>query len=44
MENERTIAKFEIERVYWETRHIDWGIITDHDLPDTFVRNIEWVH
>jgi hypothetical protein len=44
LEDERTIAKFEIERNYWETRHIDWGIITDKDLPDAFVRNIEWVH
>ncbi|OMD99962.1 transposase [Paenibacillus odorifer] len=44
LENERTIAKFEIERVYWTERHVDWGIITDHDLPDILIRNIEWVH
>ncbi|THF72733.1 TnsA endonuclease N-terminal domain-containing protein [Cohnella fermenti] len=44
MEDERTIAKFEIERIYWETRHVDWGIIIDTDLPDELVRNIEWVH
>lgn len=44
MEDERTIAKFEIERVYWETRHIDWGIVIDKDLPDVLIRNIEWVH
>lgn len=44
LEDERTIAKFEIERIYWETRHVNWGIITDHDLPDALVRNIEWVH
>ncbi|WP_054025278.1 heteromeric transposase endonuclease subunit TnsA [Bacillus sp. FJAT-28004] len=44
LENERTIAKFEIERVYWEERHVDWGIITDQDLPDVLIRNIEWIH
>ncbi|MBB3111777.1 hypothetical protein FHS18_003845 [Paenibacillus phyllosphaerae] len=44
LENERTIAKFEIERVYWETHHLDWGIIIDKDIPDVMVRNIEWVH
>lgn len=44
LENERTIAKFEIERIYWETHHVDWGIITDQDLPDVLIRNIEWVH
>lgn len=44
MENERTIAKFEIERVYWETHNVDWGIITELDLSDILIRNIEWVH
>jgi hypothetical protein len=44
LEDERTIAKFEIERIYWEARHVDWGIVTDSDLPDALIRNIEWVH
>ncbi|MCM3081677.1 TnsA endonuclease N-terminal domain-containing protein [Brevibacillus invocatus] len=44
LEDKRTIEKFEIERRYWESRHVDWGIITDLDIPDYFVRNIEWVH
>ncbi|CAM4016314.1 TnsA endonuclease N-terminal domain-containing protein [Cohnella lubricantis] len=43
-EDDRTIEKFEIERVYWETRNIDWGIITYQDLPEPLIRNIEWVH
>lgn len=38
------IAKFEIERVYWETHNVDWGMITDNDLPEALVRNIEWIH
>lgn len=44
LENERTIEKFEIERLYWESRYIDWGMITDHDLPEALIQNIEWVH
>lgn len=44
VEDERTIEKFEIERLYWESRHIDWGMITDRDLPEALIRNIEWVH
>lgn len=44
VEDERTIEKFEIERLYWESRHIDWGMITDQDLPEALIRNIEWVH
>lgn len=44
IENERTIEKFVIERLYWESRHVDWGMITDQDLPEALIRNIEWVH
>ena len=44
IEDERTIEKFEIERRYWEARHVDWGMITDQDLPEALIRNIEWVH
>lgn len=44
VEDERTIEKFEIERRYWESRHVDWGMITDQDLPDALIRNIEWIH
>lgn len=44
LEDDRTIAKFEIERMYWESRHIEWGIVVEDDLPDILIRNIEWVH
>ncbi|ALP37417.1 transposase [Paenibacillus sp. IHB B 3084] len=44
LENERVLAKFEIERVYWETHQVDWGIVTERDLPYTSIRNVEWVH
>lgn len=44
VEDGRTIEKFEIERIYWENRHVDWGIVIDSDLPNILIRNIEWVH
>ncbi|ASJ53817.1 hypothetical protein BP422_09800 [Brevibacillus formosus] len=44
LEDKRTIEKFEIERRYRESHHVDWGIITGLDIPDYVVRNIEWVH
>ena len=44
IEDERTIEKFEIERMYWESHHVDWGIIVDSDLPRRLIRNIEYVH
>lgn len=40
----RTLEKFEIERRYWAERGVDWGIITERDLPKTAIRIIEWAH
>ncbi len=40
----RTIEKLEIERRYWVERGVDWGIVTEQDIPQTIVRNIAWVH
>lgn len=44
LENARVIDKFEIERTYWESRDIDWGIVTEKDIPQTISRNVEWLH
>ncbi|MFJ9502074.1 TnsA endonuclease N-terminal domain-containing protein [Brevibacillus centrosporus] len=44
LDSHRVIEKFEIERRYWAKRNIDWGIVTEVDIPKIFVRNIEWVH
>jgi hypothetical protein len=44
LENERTIEKFEIECCYWEDRGIDWGIITEKEIPKEMVENVEWLH
>jgi hypothetical protein len=44
LENERTIEKFEIERTYWETRGIDWGIVTEKEMPKDLIQNVEWLH
>lgn len=35
----RTIEKLEIERVYWKSRNVDWGIIIADILPKYFVKN-----
>ncbi len=37
----RVIEKFELERRYWQARGVDWGIITERDMPTTVVNNIE---
>jgi hypothetical protein len=40
----RVIDKFEIERRYWLERNVDWGIVTENDLPEMLVANLEWFH
>lgn len=39
----RTLEKLEIERVYWERRGAQWTIVTELDLSNGFVSNLEWI-
>lgn len=40
-----TLEKLEIERRYWtEAKGIDWGIVTNKEINDIRVKNIEWLH
>lgn len=38
------INRYEIERKYWESKGIDWGIVTQKDIPVTRAKNISWVY
>lgn len=40
----RTIEKFEIEREYWSRKNVDWGIVTELDIPKVICRNIAYLH
>lgn len=40
----RVLEKFEIERVYWERQNIDWGIVTELEIPKTMARNSSYIH
>jgi len=40
----RTLEKFEIERLYYQAHHIDWGIVTERDIPMVLAKNVEFVH
>jgi len=42
--NDRTLEKQEIERRYWNTNGIDWGLITEQELPSQRVKNLRWLH
>ncbi len=39
----RVMEKFEIERVYWERKGIDLGIVTEQEIDKTIAHNISYV-
>lgn len=40
----RVMEKFEIERVYWQSRGVDWKIITEQDIDLILAANVKWLH
>lgn len=44
LNKERVIEKFEIEREYWENLNVDWGIVTEKDIPENLWKNIDFLH
>ncbi len=36
---QRSLKKLEIERVYWERRGVDWGIVTEVEIDSIFMTN-----
>ncbi len=38
--DERQMEKFEIERIYWKRRDIDWGIVTEKEINSILALNI----
>jgi len=41
---QRVIEKLEIERIYWKTQNISWGIVTEREMPRVLVNNIDYLH
>lgn len=41
--DKRIMEKFEIERVFWEKREIEWGIVTEEEIDKTIAHNISFV-
>jgi hypothetical protein len=39
----RVLEKLEIERRYWVGRGVDWGIVTERDLPPVLIQNLTWL-
>ena len=42
--DERIIGKFEIERVYWAKKDIEWGIVTEEEIDKVIAHNISYIH
>lgn len=42
--SKRVLEKLEIERRYWESRGVDWKIVTEKQIPVTLANNIQWLH
>ena len=41
--NRRVSEKFEIERVFWERRGVDWGIVTEVEINKIISHNLSFV-
>lgn len=42
--DKRILEKFEIERLYWKKRNVDWGIVTEKEIDCTIAKNISYIH
>lgn len=42
--NKRILEKFEIERIFWKKRNIDWAIVTEEEIDRTIANNISFIH
>lgn len=44
LNNRRVLEKLEIERRFWQDRHVDWRLVTEKEINRTKAKNIEWLH
>src|SRR5690606_24710997 len=44
LENSQVIERFEIMNRYWNNRGIDYGIVTNREIPIVPAKNIEFIH
>ena len=42
--DQRILEKFEIERIYFEKRGIDWGIVTEQEVDKAVAQNLADIH
>jgi hypothetical protein len=44
LSKKRVAEKLELERRYYAAKGIDWGIVTEQEIPKILAGNIEWIY
>lgn len=44
LQSQHTLEKLELERRYWQARHIEWSIITEREIPLVVAKNVELLY
>lgn len=44
LEKGSILERFELQRRFWESKNVNFGIITEKEIPKVRCFNIEWVH
>ncbi|MFT4413351.1 TnsA endonuclease C-terminal domain-containing protein [Fredinandcohnia humi] len=44
LEKKAVIERFELIRRYFEKREVNWGLVTQKEIPLVKAKNIEWIH
>jgi hypothetical protein len=44
LEKKNTLERMEIERRYWASKGVNWGIVTQKEISNVLAKNIEWIH
>ncbi|MEA4834728.1 MAG: TnsA endonuclease C-terminal domain-containing protein [Anaeromusa sp.] len=44
LNQKRTLEKLDIERSYWEEKGVNWGIVTEKEIPKQLAKNLAWLH
>lgn len=44
LEKENVAHKLDIECVYWESKGVNWKVVTEHEISNPLFKNVLWVH
>lgn len=44
LENKQVIERYQIMQEYWNSKNVDYGIVTNKEIPLVVAKNIEYIH